>query len=101
MKYYIIGDEDAVLGFGLVGVKGKKAFTAEEAESAFRTALEDKDIGIIIIEDKIADLIRPLVDRYIFTEQFPLIVEIPGREGRDPSRSDIRAMVNNAIGIKL
>lgn len=101
MKYYVIGDEDAVLGFGLVGVQGKKVFTPEEAQSAFKTALEDKDVGIIIIEDRIADLIRPIVDRYIFTEQFPLIVEVPGREGKNPARPNIRAMVNDAIGIKL
>ena len=25
MKYFVIGDEDAVLGFGLVGVRGVKA----------------------------------------------------------------------------
>ncbi len=101
MKYFVIGDEDAVLGFGLVGVRGVKAENPAEAESAFKTALEDSDVGIVIIEDRIADMIRPLVDRYIFAEQFPLIVEVPGREGRDPSRPGIRAMVNEAIGIKL
>ncbi len=101
MKYFVIGDEDAVLGFGLVGVQGVKAENPAEAETAFNSALEDSDVGIIIIDYKIADMIRPLVDRYIFTEQFPLIVEVPGREGRLPGRPGIRAMVNEAIGIKL
>ncbi len=101
MKYFVIGDEDAVLGFGLVGIQGLKAENPQEAETAFKTALEDNDIGIIIIEDRIADMIRPVVDKYIFTEQFPLIVEVPGRAGKDPSRPGIRAMVNEAIGIKL
>jgi len=101
MKYFIIGDEEAVLGFGLVGIQGLKAENPKEAEAAFKTALEDSNIGIIIIEDKIADMIRPIVDKYIFTEQFPLIVEVPGRAGKDPDRRSIRTMVNEAIGIKL
>jgi len=101
MKYFIIGDEDAVLGFGLVGIQGLKAENPQEAEVAFKTALEDRNIGIIIIESKIADMIRQIVDKYIFTEQFPLIVEVPGRAGKDPGRPGIRTMKNEAIGIKL
>ena len=101
MKYFVIGDEEAILGFGLVGIQGRKAENPQEAEAAFKIALEDRNIGIIIIEDKIADMIRPVVDKYIFTEQFPLIVEVPGRTGKDPDRPSIRAMVNEAIGIKL
>jgi len=101
MKYFVIGDEEAVLGFGLVGIQGLKVENPKEAETAFKTALDDRDIGIIIIEDKIADMIRPVVDKYIFTEQFPLILEVPGRVGKDLDRRSIRATVNEAIGIKL
>ena len=101
MKYFILGDEDAVLGFGMVGVQGSIIRTAEEAHEHFNQALSDKDIGIIIITEGIADLIRPEVDRFLFSEQFPLIVEIPSRVGRLPGRPAIREMVNAAIGIKL
>jgi V/A-type H+-transporting ATPase subunit F len=101
MKYFIIGDEDAVLGFGMVGVQGKAVQNQEDAQSAFRHALEDKQIGIIIITERIAQLIRTAVDRYLFRERFPLIVEIPDRLGPIPGRVGIRDMVNAAIGIKL
>ena len=101
MKYFIIGDEDAVLGFGMVGVQGQTAGNPDEAEGAFKTALKDKEVGIIIITERIAELIRPLVDRYIFTQTFPLIVEIPDRRGRITGKPGIREMVNEAIGIKL
>jgi V/A-type H+-transporting ATPase subunit F len=101
MRYYIIGDEDAVLGFGLVGVEGKAVQSAEQAQEAFSTVLEQSDIGIIIITERIADLIRPQVDRFIFTRNFPLIVEIPDRLGPLEGKPGIREMVNQAIGIKL
>jgi V/A-type H+-transporting ATPase subunit F len=101
MRYYIIGDEDAVLGFGLVGVEGKDVQNAGQAEEAFSAALEQSDIGIIIITERVADLIRPQVDRFIFTRNFPLIVEIPDRLGPLEGKPGIREMVNQAIGIKL
>ncbi len=101
MKYYIIGDEDTVLGFGMVGVQGKAVENQEDAEAAFKYALEDKEVGIIIITERIAQLIRTAVDRYLFRERFPLIVEIPDRTGPVVGRMGIREMVNAAIGIKL
>jgi V/A-type H+-transporting ATPase subunit F len=101
MKYFIIGDEDAVLGFSMVGVRGEVARDASEAERAFSSAIGDKNIGIVIITECVAELIRPLVDRYIFSESFPLIVEIPDRKGRLSGKPGIRELVNEAIGIKL
>ena len=52
-------------------------------------------------ERRVADLIRPQVDRFIFTRNFPLIVEIPDRQGPLSGKPGIREMVNQAIGIKL
>jgi len=101
MKYFIIGDEDTVLGFGMVGVQGRVVRNQDEARTAFNLALEDGEIGIIIITERAAGLIRELVERFIFTETFPLIVEIPDRTGPYPGRKSIREMVNAAIGIKL
>ena len=101
MKYFIIGDEDAVLGFGMVGVEGRTVKSREQAMKAFEEALSDDDIGIIIMTERTADLIRPAVDRFIFSERFPLLVEIPDREGPVAGRPGIREMVNAAIGIKL
>ncbi|MHC4167737.1 MAG: V-type ATP synthase subunit F [Planctomycetota bacterium] len=101
MKYSIIGDEDTVLGFGMVGVSGKVAVDADQAIHAFRLTLEDKETCIVIITERVADMIRPIVDKYLFTESFPLIVEIPDRSGTKAGRPGIREMVNAAIGLKL
>jgi V/A-type H+/Na+-transporting ATPase subunit F len=101
MNYFVIGDEDTVLGFGLVGVKGKTVRTQEETDAAFQEAISDPETGIIIITERIANLIRPIVDNFLFTERFPLIVEIPDREGPVKGKPGIRQMVNEAIGIKL
>jgi V/A-type H+-transporting ATPase subunit F len=101
MRYLVIGDEDTVLGFELAGVSGQVVQTAEEAQRAFEDALEDHEVGIVIITERIADAIRPIVDKYVFTASFPLIVEVPDRNGHPPGRPSIQEMVNTAIGIKL
>lgn len=101
MKYFVIGDEDTVLGFGLVGVKGFAVKNQTEAEHSLQEALKDAEIGIIIITERVAEWIRPQVDAYLFTYNFPLIVEIQDRSGRMAEKSGIRQMVNEAIGVKL
>ena len=101
MKYSVIGDEDTVLGFGIVGVLGKVATNEEETRRAFQELLEDQEVSIIIITERLADKIRTLVDQYLLTQSFPLIVEIPDRQGRLPGRPGIKEMVNAAIGIKI
>ena len=101
MKYSVIGDEDTILGFGIVGVLGKIVTNEEETRRAFHELLEDKDVSIIIITERLADKIRTLVDQYLLTQSFPLIVEIPDRQGRLPGRPGIKEMVNAAIGIKI
>jgi len=101
MKYSIIGDEDTVLGFGMVGVSGKVATSSEQAQRAFEAILEDKEVSIIIITETVADMIRSIVNKYLFTVSFPLIVEIPDRNSTKEGRPGIREMVNAAIGLKL
>jgi V/A-type H+-transporting ATPase subunit F len=100
MRYFVIGDEDTVLGFSLVGTRGMVASTTAEASAALHKALENREYGIIIITQDIADLIRSEVDRFMFTETFPLIVEIPNRASGGVSR-DLKALVNEAIGVSL
>ena len=97
----IISDEDTALGFGILGVPGRVVTNAEEAQRAFQESLEDKQTGIIIITERIADMIRPMINQYLFTVSFPLVVEIPDRNGTAPGRPGIKEMVNAAIGIKL
>jgi V/A-type H+-transporting ATPase subunit F len=85
----------------MVGVEGRIVHDAAGARDAFSEAIGDGENGIIIITERAAGMIRPVVDKYIFTETFPLIVEIPDRTGPLAGRKNIRDMVNAAIGIRL
>ena len=99
MEYYVIADDDTVLGFSIVGVSGEAVHSREECMEAWKRVLEDRKYGVIIITEDKADLIRETVDRYLFSESFPLVVEIPERGGG--FRRDLRELVNEAIGVSI
>jgi len=101
VQYFAIGDEDTILGFSLAGVRGRIARNAGEATEAFREALGRPDAGIVIMTERVVAMIRAEVEAYMFSERFPLVVEIPDRTGRLAGRPGIRDLVNQAIGIKL
>ncbi len=97
----VLGDEDTVLGFGMAGVDGYIAENRAEAEKYFNEIRKDNDAGIVLITERIAETIRPLIDHLMFAEEFPLILEIPDRRGKLEGKLGIREMVNTAIGLKI
>lgn len=101
MKYFSLGDEDTVLGFSLVGVEGQVVQSQEEATSAFQKIISRKDIGILLITEKIAQLLSSVIEKRIYTLQFPLIVEIPDRNGPLPGRKSVDEIIRSSIGIKI
>lgn len=101
MKFYCIADEDTVRGFRLGGVEGTVAATAQEAATALQKATKDRQCGIVILTDTVAESIRAQVDAVRFECDRPLIVEIPGPAGPMPSRTSLRRIVQEAVGIRL
>jgi V-type H+-transporting ATPase subunit F len=84
----IIGDEETVTGFLLAGVgerteQSKNFFVVNsssdkfEIEEIFRSLIARKDIGIILISQHIAEMIRDTLD--IYEEIIPTILEIPSK----------------------
>lgn len=99
MEYFVIGDDDTVLGFSLVGVSGIAVHDRNEAINAWNKTLENKAYGIIIITEDVSSMIRDNVDKYLFSRSFPLVVEIPGVDNK--SSRDLRSLVNQAIGVSI
>ena len=101
MKYYCIADEDTVRGFRLAGVAGQAVASATEAAQAIESAAAQLDCAVIILTEKVADSIRPQVERIRFEWQRPLLIEIPGPDGPLPGRKRLRQLAQEAVGIKI
>ena len=101
MRYYVIGDEDTVIGFRFAGVPGEIVGTADEARAALARLAREGNVTILIIADAIADLIRAEVNALRFGFELPLVVEVPGPGGPSPERKDLLALIREAVGIKV
>ncbi len=101
MKFFCIADEDTLRGFRLAGVDGRVVVTADGSRQAVEDALRLPDCGIIIITSPVADMVRDLLETVRLTQDRPLIIEIPGPEGKPPESKGLRGFVQEAIGIRL
>ena len=101
MKLMVVGHPEAVLGFALVGIGGRAASTAQEANEALDEALSTEDIGIILVTDNVAAMIDQRMEQLKMKSTVPLVVEIPAPEGFRPSRPSLGDVVRRAIGIKI
>jgi len=104
-----IGDEDTITGMLLAGTghvseKGKKNFLVVDSktststiESAFTDFTERTDIAILLINQHVAEKIRPLLEHY--TQAFPAVLEIPSKEHPyDPSKDSVLRRVKKLAG---
>ncbi len=101
MRYYCIGDEATVTGFKLAGVEGKVVRTAAETRALFQSVVTISGVGIVIITEKMAGLIREDVEKFEAGADLPLVVEIPDRDGPAMERKSLAQIVRHAVGVKV
>ncbi|KAI0158855.1 3-isopropylmalate dehydratase [Pestalotiopsis sp. IQ-011] len=108
----VIGDEDSVTGLLLAGIghvtnppDSQKNFLVVDnktetsaIEAAFDSfTTERKDIGIVLINQHIAEKIRHRIDTY--TAAFPTVLEIPSKEHPyDPEKDSVLRRVRRLFG---
>lgn len=102
MKMYLISDNvDTLTGMRLAGIEGEIAHGRKEAKQAVEKVLEDRNLGILLLTEKLSFEISELVDEIKLNRKRPLLVEIPDRHGSGRQQNFITNYINEAIGIKL
>jgi len=101
MKLFLIGDKVTVLGYNLVGIPGVVVNNSEEANEALKKAIQDTDMGIVLITQRIASEIQPLVDEAKLKMATPIVLEIPDRHGPVEDKESALDIVQRLIGIKV
>ncbi len=107
MKYFVIGERELVLAFGLVGVEGAVAVNRTEALEAFnrvtgQTGLptEERPKVLILTED-VSVLLEEEVLKWQKDGQYPLLVEIPGMQGHVAGKKSLTESIREAVGIQV
>lgn len=101
MKCFAIGDEFTVLGLKLAGIPGTVVTTPEQAAIEFAQAAAQKDIGLILITERIADTIKAKIEEAQLKRRLPLVLEIPDRQGAIPEKETVVDLIRKAFGIRL
>jgi len=100
-KLLLIGDDDTVLGFRFAGIRGRVPKDRAAASALFRSAVADTDVQIVVITERISQLIRSEVDAFTQKHDLPFVVEIPDSTGPLPTRKSASDIVREAIGISI
>ena len=102
MRMFLISDNvDTLTGMRLAGIDGVVVHEKQEIKQALDEVLSQKDIGIILMTEKLGKEIPEIVDDIKLTRTFPLLLEIPDRHGSGRRPDFITAYINEAIGIKI
>ncbi|KAK6509895.1 H(+)-transporting V1 sector ATPase subunit F [Arthrobotrys musiformis] len=107
----VIGDEDTVTGLLLAGIghvttgaNATRNFLVvdpkteiDKIEKAFDEMTSRKDIGILLINQHVAERIRYKIDMY--TAAFPAVLEIPSKDHPyDPEKDSVLKRVKKLFG---
>ena len=102
MKFYLISDNiDTQMGMRIAGIEGVVAHSREHVEQELDKAVEDKDVAVVLMTEKLVELCHDKVYDIKLNRRRPLIVEIPDRHGNSGVVESISRYVEEAIGIRL
>ena len=117
MQYFFIGDHELVTAFNFIGINGIAVQDTAETVSAFRRITEGwvAEAGVvlpdalpgansckaIILTEEAADWLGQLLVDWQLSGRYPLIVEIPGIQGKLPGRKTLVDSIREAIGIHV
>jgi vacuolar-type H+-ATPase subunit F/Vma7 len=100
IKLRVIGDDNAVFGFALLGVQGEIVRTPDEARHALQTAVAAARPEIILVTAQWAATMREEINHMKATVTEPYILEIPAGCPQPP-RASLRSLVQAALGVRL
>jgi vacuolar-type H+-ATPase subunit F/Vma7 len=98
----VIGDNNMVTGFRLIGIEGAEAISVAEAKETLKEALNRNDLAIIVISEEFSgdQQIREIIDDIRRSRTVPLIVEVPGSNEKI-SEVNLADLVSKSLGVRM
>ena len=102
MRAFLVSDNhDSLVGMRLAGVQGVLVHTSEDAFEAVKQALKMKDLAILAVTEKAAEMMPEVIQQLRERGELPLVVEIPDRFGTKRGPDFLTRYVQEAIGVKM
>lgn len=101
MEFFVLGEEEIIIGFNLVGIQGRVVGSREAALEEFAFAVKLPGLKVLIMTEETANLLEDKVAEWNMAGGFPLLVEIPGLQGRLEGRKTLVQSIREAVGISV
>ncbi|HBR28911.1 MAG TPA: V-type ATP synthase subunit F [Firmicutes bacterium] len=100
-KMAVIGEEDLIRGFGLLGLELFPVASGQEARDLLSGLKDDRDYGVIFITESIAQGFTGEIEEW-GSRPLPCITYIPGMAGSEGYATErIRRIVEKAVGVDI
>jgi len=97
----VIGEEDLIRGFGLLGLELFPVASGEEARNLLFNLKDDQEYGVIFITESIAQGFTGEIEEW-GSRPLPCITYIPGVAGSEGyAAARIRRIVEKAVGVDI
>ncbi|MGA3111250.1 MAG: V-type ATP synthase subunit F [Candidatus Bathyarchaeia archaeon] len=102
MLGFVIGDNDMVTGFRLVGMEGVEVTSVADAGQALDKALSRTDLAIVIVSEEFSyqPQLHEHIEKVRRERREPLIIEIPGSKGK-PSETHMSDLISKTLGMRV
>ncbi len=97
MELAIIGSDDFVTGFQLVGLRHTYAVKKEDFDSKITELISNSDIGVLVVEEKDMKNLSRVTEKKLSQIVTPVVVSLSS-EGKE---SNLRDMIKKSIGVDL
>jgi len=101
MKLAALCDKDTAVGLRLAGIQ--EIYVSEGNEVKLWTQISERDdIGIVFINEKIAEDLDKDLKEYRLRNNVPIIIEIPDKKGRRKDHVDfVSHLIKKAVGVEI
>ncbi len=100
MTFFCISDRESSIGFKLSGIEVREVSGESETKKAMSDALSRKDIGVILITEKVLPFVKKEFEELVYSAHIPLVLEIPSR-GKAEKEISVREFLKKAVGISI
>jgi V/A-type H+/Na+-transporting ATPase subunit F len=99
MLGFVIGGDDVIRGFRLVGLEGQEVTSVSEARQALTKAIARKEVAIVLVSEEFSTQMSEEIEKVRLERLTPLIVEIPGPKG-STKENRMSDFIRKTLGIK-
>jgi len=101
MKLAALCDKDTAVGLRLAGIQ--EIYVSEGNEVKLWNQIPERDdIGIVFINEKIAEDLDKYLKEYRLRNNVPIIIEIPDKKGRRKDHVDfVSHLIKKAVGVEI